>query len=113
MTVVETRSVTPTDGDDVVVEVIKAMAAAKNVSCTALDFVLSDVVDTDSLARLFERNPADVPGHVSLTVSIDGFHVTLRMAGSHQVTIEVTQPPYQATVDTGVAASAETGGLGE
>lgn len=113
MTVVETRSVTATDGEDVVVEMIKAMAAAKNVSCTALDFVLSDVVDTDALARLFERDPAGVPAHVALTVSIDGFHVTLRMSDSHQVTIEVTQPPCQAAASAETPASAETGGLGE
>ena len=113
MTVVETRSVTATDGEDVVVEMIKAMAAAKNVSCTALDFVLSDVVDTDSLARLFDRDPARDPGHVCLTVSIDGFHVTLRMSDSRQVTIEVTKPAHQATAGADTAASAETGGLGE
>lgn len=113
MTVVETRTVNPTDGEDVVVEVIKAMAAAKNVSCTALDFVLSDIVDTDSLARLFERDPPAGPAHVCLTVSIDGFHVTLRMSDSHEVAIEVTQPPYEAAVDATPTASAQTGGLGE
>lgn len=113
MTVVETRSVTASDGEEIVVEVIKAMAAAKNVSCTALDFVLSDVIDTDSLARLFENNHAQAPSHVSLTVTIDGFHVTIRMADSDEVTIEVTQPPQQASIDTTSPATADTGGLCE
>lgn len=113
MTVVETRSVTASDGEDIVVEVIKAMAAAKDVSCTALDFVLSDVVDTDSLAQLFERHPEQAPSHVALTISIDGFHVTLRMTGSDQVTIEVTQPAQQATFNADSPAIADTGGLGE
>lgn len=112
MTVVETRSVTASDGEDIVVEVIKAMAAAKNVSCTALDFVLSDVIDTDSLARLFVNNPEAAPSQVCLTVTIDGFHVTLRMANSDEVTIEVTQPPQQAAVTTS-PTTADTGGLGE
>lgn len=113
MTVVETRTVNASDGEEIVVEVIKAMAAAKNVSCTALDFVLSDVVDTDSLARLFENDPAVAPSHVSLTVTIDGFHVTLRMADSDQVTIEVTKPPQQASVGSNTPATADTGGLCE
>lgn len=113
MTVVETRSVTASDGEDIVVEVIKAMAAAKDVSCTALDFVLSDVIDTDALARLFVNNPEHAPSHVSLTVTIDGFHVTLRMADSDQVTIEVTQSPKQVSVSTTTPATADTGGLGE
>lgn len=113
MTVVETRSVTASDGEDIVVEVIKAMAAAKDVPCTALDFVLSDVIDTDSLAQLFERHPEQAPCHVALTISIDGFHVTLQMAGADQVTIEVSQPRQQAPLSTETPATADTGGLSE
>ena len=113
MTVVETRSIRATDGEEIVVEIVKALAAAKKVSYMALDVVLSDVIDTDSLAQLFESTPRTTPGCVAVTVSIDGYHVSLRTQNSERVTIEVAQPTPHTAVRGEVSPTATTGGLGE
>ena len=112
MTVVETRSIRMTHDDDIVVELVKALAAAKNVPPTALDIVLSDVLDTDALTRLFDSTP-QTTGCITVTVSIDDYHVSLRTQNSERVTIEITQPAPRATVSGASSQPATIGGLGE
>ena len=104
----EARSVAATDGEDIVVEVIKAIADRKEVAYTELDLTLSDVVDTDSLARLFESDPRKTPGCVSATVSVDGYLVSLQMQDAEEVSIEVTEPVPQAPSCGVTPATAET-----
>ena len=113
MTVVEARSIRATDGDDIVVEIVKALAAAKKVPYMALDVVLADVIDTDSLAQLFESTPRTTPSCVAVTVSIDGYHVSLRTQNSERVTIEIAQSAPRAAVRGEVSPTATMGGLGE
>jgi|GEM_PF-3312809 len=97
MTVAETRTIAAGDGDEIVVETIRAMAAAKDVDHTALDTVLADVLDPDALTQLFTTDARIPPHGVSVTVTIDGYHVTLRMHDASEVTIEVTTPTEQPT----------------
>lgn len=92
MTVAETRTIVAADGEDIVVETIRAMATAKDVHHTDLDVAIGDILDPDALARLFTTD-SPAPQHgVSVTVSIDGFHVTLRMHDAREITIEVSMP---------------------
>lgn len=101
-----------THDDDIVVELAKALAAAKNVPPTDLDIVLSDVLDIDALTHLFDFTPRTT-SCVAVTVSIDDYHVSLRTQNSERVTIEITQPTPRATVSGAPSQPATIGGLGE
>lgn len=97
MTVAETRTIVAADGDDIVVETIKAMATAENVHHTDLDVAIGDVLDPDALAQLFTTDSPSPQHGVSVTVSIDSFHVTIRMHDAREITIEVSQPAEAPT----------------
>lgn len=93
MTVTETRTIVAGDGEDIVVETIRAMAAAKGIHHTDLDVPIGDVMDPDALTRLFTTDSTTPYHEVSVSVSLDEFQLTIGMHDPSVVTIEVAPAP--------------------
>ncbi|WP_255196167.1 HalOD1 output domain-containing protein [Halorarius litoreus] len=75
--------------------VVHALADAMDVDVTDAGFVLYDIVDPDSLDRLFARTTdpqSGAPSHVAFTV--DGYRVTVYSTGQIVIT-----PPDTAARD--------------
>lgn len=103
MSVAETRTLAAPDGEEIVVETIKTMAATVGGDWADLDTVLTDVLDPDAIGRLFADASGQRSHSIAMTVSVDGFHVSLQQADADTVTIEVTsaEGPSTALTNTG------------
>lgn len=73
---------TPT-GDDLVVDIVDALAAAKDVDPMALDLQLAEQIDLDAMEALCTGTH---PDDLTVAFTVDGYTVTVRSGGHVTVT---------------------------
>lgn len=69
-------------GDDLVVDIVDALAAAKDVDPTAEDLQLAGQIDLDAIVGLYTGHH---PDDLTVEFTVDGHAVTVR--GDGQVTV--------------------------